>query len=275
MLSGENLPPAPPIPRSRRLAGLLKWIALAVLAGAVILALRLLPLESSLRDFRDWVDQAGALGHLVFVVTYALATLVPAPAASALSLMAGALFGVVRGTLLVVAGATIGATMAFTLARTILRNRVQSMVQRRPAFSSIDRAVSREGGKIVFLVRLSPIFPFTFVNYAFGVTGVGLTPYVIATLLGIIPGAAAFAWIGSATATAAAGDGSTLRLVFQIVGAIATLAVSILLARIARSASGSFHHAGSGEDPPDGRATTRSAASPARRRRGETCGGDT
>jgi uncharacterized membrane protein YdjX (TVP38/TMEM64 family) len=235
MLSGENLPPAPSAPprRSRRW---LQWLAVALVVATGVFALRSLPLESSLRTFRAWIEEAGLLGQLAFAATYAVATLVPAPAASGLSLMAGALFGVVRGTLLVVAGATAGATVAFTLARTILRRRVEAMVARRPAFSSIDRAVSREGGKIVFLVRLSPIFPFTFVNYAFGVTGVRMPAYVMATLFGIIPGAAAFAWIGSAAASAAGEESSTLRLTLQIAGAAATLAVSVVLAKIARDA---------------------------------------
>ncbi len=86
----------------------------------------------------------------------------------------------------------------------------------------------------MFLTRLSPIFPFTYINYAFGLTGVRAVTYTIATFLGIIPGTLAFVYIGFAAATAAAGETSRLKLGLQVAGAIATLAVSVFVARLAK-----------------------------------------
>src|SRR5205823_10583594 len=91
--------------------------------------------------------------------------------ASILTLGAGAIFGLVPGTLVVIAGATLGATLAFILARTVMRRRIEKMTEGNAKFAALDKAIAREGAKIVLLVRLSPLFPFTYINYAFGLTG--------------------------------------------------------------------------------------------------------
>ena len=138
-----------------------------------------------LRDFQAWVAGLGPIGYVVYTLGYGIVgVFFPA---SILTLGAGALFGVVGGTIVVVIGATIAATIAFLLARTILRRRVQAMAAKNPKFGAVDRAIAREGAKIVILIRLSAVFPFFVVNYVFGLTGIRLVPYVIATFLGILP----------------------------------------------------------------------------------------
>ncbi len=154
-----------------------------------------------MQQFIDYVRGLGALGYVVYTLGYAVIGLfVPA---SVLTIGAGALFGVIGGTIVVVIGATLTATLAFLLARTVLRKRIEGWVARNPKFVAVDRAIAREGSKIVVLVRLAAVFPFLFVNYAFGLTGIRLVPYVVATFIGILPGAIAFVYLGAAGAAAA------------------------------------------------------------------------
>src|SRR2546430_1310784 len=149
-----------------------------------------------LREFQAWVAGLGPIGYVVYTLGYGvIGVFFPA---SILTIGAGAIFGVVGGSIVVVVGATIAATLAFVLARTVLRRRVEAMAAKNPKFRAVDRAIAREGAKIVVLVRLSAVFPFVFVNYAFGLTGIGLVPYVVATFLGIIPATIAFVWLGAA-----------------------------------------------------------------------------
>jgi uncharacterized membrane protein YdjX (TVP38/TMEM64 family) len=154
--------------------------------------------------------------------------------ASILTLGAGAIFGLAAGTVVVIAGATLGATIAFLLARTVLRRRVEKMTAGNAKFAALDKAITREGAKIVLLVRLSPIFPFTYINYAFGLTGVRLWTYVWTTLIGIAPATFAFVYIGSIANEAATANRA--RLVVYVAGGIVALAASIFVGRIAARA---------------------------------------
>src|SRR5437763_15459444 len=187
---------------------------------------------SWLRDFQAWVAGIGPLGYVVYTLGYGIAgAFLPA---SILTLGAGALFGVVGGTIVVVIGATIAATLAFLLARTVLRKRVEAMAAKNPKFRAVDRAIAREGPKIVVLVRLSAVFPFLFVNYAFALTGIGLVPYVVATFLGILPATVAFVYFGAAGAAVATQHDA--RSLITLIGAIIALGVSIYVGRIAARA---------------------------------------
>lgn len=211
-----------------------KRVAVVLLVIGAIVAVRFLPIAAWIEGLRTYARDAGVVGYLVFGAVYALACLVPSPAPTILTGVAGATFGVVRGTIVVVIGATIGAAIAFALARTAMRSRIEQRVHRSPRFAALDRAIARGGAKIVFLTRLSPIFPFTWINYAYGVTRVRAVAYIVATLLGIIPGTVAFVYIGAAAATAASGTSSTVKIALQVVGAIATVAVAVIIARIAK-----------------------------------------
>ena len=103
----------------------------------------------------------------------------------------------------------------------------------------MDRAVAREGWKIVLLTRLAPVFPFNFLNYAYGLTGVGLRPYLAASAIGILPGTLLYIYIGATAAgvaQAASGDTGTLEVALRVVGLLAVLAVTVFITRIARRA---------------------------------------
>jgi len=209
-------------------------IGLVVLIAGLATAFSVLPIGSWLASFQTWVHALGPAGWVVYALVYAACVTLFVPA-SILTLGAGALYGLGVGVGVVLAGATLGATTSFLLARTLLRERVEHMTRGNARFRALDRAIAKEGTKIVFLVRLAPVFPFTYINYAFGLTGVATTPYVVASLVGMAPATFAYVYIGYAAAHAASGsDGA--RTVVQIVGAVAAIIVTIVVARIATRA---------------------------------------
>ena len=213
-------------------------IALVVVAlAAIVVAFRLLPVAQWLNAFRAWVSGLGFAGYVLYALVYAVCVVLFIPA-SILTLGAGATFGVIRGTIVVVIGATLGATLAFIVARTIARKRVEAMAAKDRRFQALDRAITTEGAKIVLLVRLAVVFPFTYTNYVFGLTGVRVLPYALATLVGIVPGSIAFVYIGAAAAAATAG---TVKIVVYVVGAVLALIASAFVGRIAVKA---IHRAG-------------------------------
>ena len=208
-------------------------IILAVVALiAFALVVRALPVAQWLESFKTWVQGQGAIGYVAYVVVYVICCVLLVPAL-ALTLGAGAIFGFVAGAVVNVIGATLGATAAFLLARGALRARVERMTAGNAKFASLDRAITREGTKIMWLVRLSGFPPFTWVNYAFGLTGIRLAPYVVITLFGIIPGSLAFTYAGAAGAAALTGEGNRILLIVTAVGAVL---VAVFVGRIALQA---------------------------------------
>jgi len=209
----------------------LKAVAAFVLIAALVIAVRLLPISDELTRFQRWVRGQGATGYVVYAVVYAVCVVFLVPA-SVMTIGAGVIFGVIPGTLVVICGGTVGATIAFLLARGVLRPRVERWAARDPRYWAIDRAVTREGTKIVFLIRLSVLFPFTWVNYVLGLTGVRTGTYVMATLIGIAPATLAFVYIGAVAGEAANAAGQ-LRVAVYLLGAATALIVSILIGRLA------------------------------------------
>ncbi len=216
--------------------------AKAALAVVVLVALALAArsLGDRIPQFVSWVDGLGFWGPLVFMLAYALGVVVFVPG-SALTLAAGALFGIGRGLVFAWSAATVGAALAFLVARYVARSSVEERIAGNPRFAAIDRAVGQEGRKIVFLLRLSPVFPFTFLNFALGLTRVGFVDYCIASL-GMIPGTLLYVYYGSVIGLAAqvAGGAAPERgladyLVLGL-GLAATLAVTIFVTRLARRA---------------------------------------
>lgn len=192
-------------------------------------------MQELLHSFQGWVIGLGPLGWVLYALVYAVCCVLFVPA-SILTLGAGALYGLWTGTAVVLAGATLGATLSFLLAKSVLRKRIERMTAGNAKFQALDRAIGKEGAKIVFLVRLAPVFPFTYINYAFGLTGVRTLPYVVASFFGMIPGTFAYVYLGSAAAGAASGEADTTKKIVQIAGAVVALVVTIFVARVATKA---------------------------------------
>jgi uncharacterized membrane protein YdjX (TVP38/TMEM64 family) len=196
--------------------------------------------QTILRNALQWIDSLGTVGAIAFIALYIIATVAFFPG-SILTLGAGVIFGAVWGSLYVFIGATLGATAAFLVGRYLARGWVTQKIADNKKFAAIDQAVTKEGLKIVLLTRLSPIFPFNLLNYAFGITGVSLQDYVIGSL-GMIPGTIMYVYIGSLAGnlaligTQAQPSNPTLQWAIRILGLIATVAVTVYVTRIARKA---------------------------------------
>lgn len=182
------------------------------------------------------VEALGWWGPAVFVLVYAIAAVLMVPG-SALTLAAGTLFGVVAGTGIVSLASTLGAAAAFLVGRFLARDAIAARTAANPAFAALDRALGRQGWKIVMLARLSPLFPYTLLNYAFALTRVSFGRYVLASWAGMLPGTLLYVYLGSlARAGLRSAERSSLEWAFYGVGLAATLAVTIFVTRMARSA---------------------------------------
>lgn len=218
-------------PTGRILGSMRRLIPIVALIAAVA-ALRFLPVEGVIEELQRLTREAGIGGYVVYALGYGLIALFfPA---SLLTIAGGAIFGVLAGSIVVAAGATLASALAFLIARTIGRRRLQRLIDADPRYRAVDRAIEKEGARIVFLVRLAAVFPFTLMNYLFGLTSVRFLPYLAATAVGILPGTLAFVTIGATGAAAAAQD--TTRLVFTIGGLVVAFAVSVFVGRIATRA---------------------------------------
>jgi pyruvate/2-oxoglutarate dehydrogenase complex dihydrolipoamide dehydrogenase (E3) component/uncharacterized membrane protein YdjX (TVP38/TMEM64 family) len=214
-----------------------------VAIGALVLvvgAFRLLPVADWLLSFVSWIRGAGTAGMVVFAAAYVAACVFFLPAVI-LTLGAGFAYGVPLGALLVWISASIGATAAFLLGRTVARDWIGRRVEANANFAAIDRAVGREGRKIVFLTRLSPVFPFTLLNYAYGLTRVSFRDYVVGTVFGMIPGTIMYVYLGSlftSVSEIAAGStsGGLAKQLLTFVGFVATAAVVVVVTRVGRRA---------------------------------------
>jgi uncharacterized membrane protein YdjX (TVP38/TMEM64 family) len=227
----ETVPERRPLPLARILlaAGTL---AILIVAGRRLAAL--------IPEFAAWVESLGVWGPIVFVAGYVLATVAFVPG-SLLTLGAGAIFGLGQGTALVLIAATLGASAAFLVSRYLARSVVERRLAGNPRFAAIDRAVGREGRKIVLLLRLSPVFPFNLLNYALGLTRVRFGDYVIASL-GMLPGTLLYVYYGKVIGDVArlAGGGAVPKgwayYTVLALGLAATIAVTTVVTRIARRA---------------------------------------
>ncbi|MDJ0697197.1 TVP38/TMEM64 family protein [Mastigocoleus sp. MO_188.B34] len=197
-------------------------------------------INSRLLNVLEWIDSLGAIGGIAFIFLYIFATVALLPG-SVITVGGGFVFGIFFGSLYVLIGATLGATAAFLVGRYLARGWVANKIAGNRKFAAIDRAVGREGLKIVFLTRLSPVFPFVFLNYAYGLTGVSLKDYFFASI-GMLPGTIMYVYFGSLAsdlATIGAGEqpeNSAIKLIINIIAFIATVAVTLYVTKIAKKA---------------------------------------
>lgn len=223
--------------------GKLKLALVICLLVSLIFGITHLNLQVHLQSLLIWVKSLGVFGPIAFIAIYNLATLLFVPG-SILTIGGGVLFGLVWGSLYVVVAATLGATLAFLMGRYLLRAWVAKQIERNAKFKAIDEAVGKEGWKIVLLTRLSPVFPFNFLNYAFGVTKVSLKDYVLGSF-GIIPGTVLYVYIGSLAGNLAmmgmenqqiSPETQIAKWIIRVVGFIATVAVTVYVTRVANQA---------------------------------------
>jgi uncharacterized membrane protein YdjX (TVP38/TMEM64 family) len=228
---------AAPAQKSGSKAKLVLWVLVIV---ALLAAARYFNAQALLRQALDGIAGLGPWGPVIFVLLYVAATVLFLPG-SILTLGAGFVFGVVKGSIIVSISATLGATAAFLVGRYLARDWVSKKIEGNAKFKAIDQAVAREGWKIVGLTRLSPVFPFNLLNYAFGLTRVSLRDYFFASWIGMMPGTVMYVYLGSlAGDLAAVGAGGRARTpaewALYVVGLLATVAVTVYVTRVARRA---------------------------------------
>jgi len=223
-----------------------KKIFIAFLIIDVAAAILFLPFREWFAQFEDYVKDLGSLGPIAVALVYIVTTVLFIPG-SAITIGAGTLFGLKTGFFVVLVGANLGAFCAFLLARTLLREKVTRWAAGNAKFRSLDRAIGSQGFKMVFLSRLSPAFPFDLLNYLLGLTAVRTGAFIVANLLGMLPGILLYVYIGAAARDALAGqtDGSTdfYQQILKYVGLLATVAVVVIVTRIARKALRESEHA--------------------------------
>ncbi|MEA5466236.1 TVP38/TMEM64 family protein [Leptothoe sp. PORK10 BA2] len=197
-------------------------------------------LQNQLVNTLAWVQSLGLWAPIVFIVLYVVITVAFLPA-SIVTLGAGFIFGVVQGSFLVFVAAMLGATAAFLIGRYVARDWIAAKISGNKKFAAIDDAIAKEGRKLVFLIRLSPAFPFNLLNYALGLTQVSLPDYVLGTT-GILPGTIMYVYLGSLVkdlATLGTGEVPTNPIIdwtIKILIFVTVVAISVYITSIARKA---------------------------------------
>jgi len=225
---------------------------LLLLLALVALALAGRRAGADVPEFAAWVNGLGPWGPLAFVAGYVIACVALVPG-SLLTLAAGAIFGLWLGVALVFVGASLGAAAAFLVARYVARGAVARRLAGDRRVAAIDRAIGREGRKIVLLLRLSPVIPFNLLNYALGLTRVRLADYLIG-MVGLLPGTVLYVYAGklAGDVAALAGGAAPPRgpgyYAVLGLGLAATVGATALVARAARRAL----REAADDDPADG-----------------------
>ncbi|MDF1535266.1 MAG: TVP38/TMEM64 family protein [bacterium] len=219
-------------------------ILLVVVMGIVALSARV-GIGQKLGDLQEWIRSLGALGPLVFTAVYAVATVAALPG-SALSIVAGALFGPVVGVITVIFAATLGASLAFLVSRYLARGSVEGWLENNEKFRRLDELTARHGDIVVAITRLVPIFPFNLLNYGFGLTKVPFRTYVLWSFVCMLPGTILYV-TGSAAVVEAVREGKVPWILVLIV--VMILAIIVVLGQQARK------RLGEGPSIPPGRAS--------------------
>lgn len=209
-----------------------------IVSGIVIVALFgawfALPVDEWLKIFSHWIEGLGVWGYVLFIGVYVLACLILAPG-TPLTIAAGLIFGLAWGFAVVLIGATIGASLAFLVARYLVRDKVKSLLEGKPKFAAVEKAISEDGWKVVLLLRLSPLVPFNLQNYFFGVTEIKFWQYVASTFFGIMPGSLLYLYVGAAGhALSGGGKWGAAQWSFFVAGLIATIVVAVIIGRKAK-----------------------------------------
>lgn len=183
---------------------------------------------------RDWTEDQGTFGLVSFGAAYALAALLFVPGA-ALTLVAGAIFGLGRGMLVVSIASSVADGTAFLIGRYFARDAVARLARRYRRFAALDAAITEGGWRVVALLRLSPTVPYSASNYLYGLTGIPFVPYWITTWAFTLPGTFAYVYLGYMGAETLSQDERTsLEWALMIVGLAATVTAAVYLAILSR-----------------------------------------
>jgi uncharacterized membrane protein YdjX (TVP38/TMEM64 family) len=215
-----------------------RWVAVGFIVASVVAMGLTLPMDRIVGALRTWLEQLGFLGLALFTAAYVLLALALVPGAP-MTLAAGAMFGLGLGTAVVWVGSTLAAALAFLIARHLARGAVERLAERHRRFAALDAAITNAGFTTVLLLRLSPLLPFSVLNYLLGLTGVRFWTAVVASAIGMLPGTFLYVYLGTLGAQgfgvgARARERSPWEWGLLIAGLVATVVVTVVLARLAR-----------------------------------------
>lgn len=209
---------------------------LFVLSGILIALLgSKLPLLQWFTSLKDGLAMLGVWAMPAYMLIYLLATILGLPNIL-LILVAGSLFGLVKGIVSVSIADTLGAIACFFLGRTIARQRIKKWIAKHPSFAQLDRAVAKKGWKILLLTRLSPLVPSNVLNYGFSCTKVNFWQYCFFSWLGMLPVIALYVYLGSFGGRLLTDGLTPGKLALQSVGLLLALVAAIYTTRLARKA---------------------------------------
>ena len=210
-----------------------KWFWGCLIVIGIILCQIQFNLIQTIPKIIQWIESLGIIGMSLFVLVYILACIFLIPG-SPLTVGAGAVFGFWTGLILVSVGSTLGSVAAFLISRYLASGFIEKKIDKSHKFSAMDMAIKREGWKIIFLARLSPIIPFFLLNYALGLTKIRLRTYIISSWAGMIPGTVLYTYIGSLGKTILTTEKSLADWVILGAGLIATVSVTLIISKIAK-----------------------------------------
>jgi uncharacterized membrane protein YdjX (TVP38/TMEM64 family) len=163
--------------------------------------------QDTLAVLIESIKGMGPAAPLYFGLLYCIAECLAIPA-TPLTLSAGYLFGASQGVAIVLTAGTLAACVGFFVGKTVLRQTVEGLLEQNPQFAKLDRAIGKEGFKLLVLVRLTPLFPFALSNYIYGASAIKFWPYFWGTLLGFTPGTIAYVYTGMVGQAVLSGQGS-------------------------------------------------------------------
>ena len=214
-------------------------VAVGVLCAVTVAAI-FLPLTQWVNAFAEWIRTLGSVGALLFVAAFIVAALISLPA-SVFAAAAGLIYGFGGGAAVALTGAICASTIGFLLARHVFRERVEGFARTHNKFAAMDRALGEQGWKIVGLLRLSPVMPLGLSTYLFGVTSIEFLPYALTSAVGVIPGTLMYVYLGAVGRIGISGakhQRTPLEWGLMFAGLVATVAVTLLVGRIAKNALG-------------------------------------
>jgi uncharacterized membrane protein YdjX (TVP38/TMEM64 family) len=211
------------------------WVLFGVLIGVVVVFGRSLLVERITNSSMSWINEWGWWGPGVFMLFYIVATVLFAPVI-VLTVTAGALFGLWIGVLTVSLATTSSAALTFLIARYLARERVSHWIQEKPRVAALASAVKQGGWKILALLRLSVLLPFSVQNYLYGLTSIGFWSYLLTSWLAMLPGTFLYVYLGHAAGITVRGAVERTGAEWAALGVslTATVIVSLYLASRAR-----------------------------------------
>ncbi len=230
-------------PGKGRAAGVWRPAALLAAVVTIIVVARLVSVGERLLELRDWIESLGPWGPVAFIAIYVAATVAALPG-SVLTVVAGGIFGPVRGVVIVSIASTIGASLSFLVGRYFARDAVARWLSTKEKFRKLEEMTRQHGAAMVAITRLVPLFPFNLLNYGFGLTAVPFRTYVFWSWLCMLPGTVLYV-VGAAAVVEAVTEGKVPWLLAAVVlGAAAALALVVRRAKRKLQTKGGGENAG-------------------------------